>query len=237
MAARRPVRRSTRLLQTLAVALFALGVLLILPIPFWADALQTLRTPSALAMLIGGSAGILGLSFTWYRALVTFTLLAWAVALIALIQLVLLIVDCVHHSCQGNPVPWIIWLAAMLTAAPAAVLSSTMHILRVWQSAPLVTDTSEPLVTADAAVAPIPMPNLHAAAAASRQGPAVWPPPAPGAAVTSGAGLSSSDLQAAARVAGAAHSGTGAFSANDLAAAAKVGMAAASTWPPPACPS
>ena len=171
MAARRPVRRSTRLLQTLAVALFALGVLLILPIPFGPTHCKA-RDSSALAMLIGGSAGILGLSFTWYRALVTFTLLAWAVALIALIQLVLLIVDCVHHSCQGNPVPWIIWLAAMLTAAPAAVLSSTMHILRVWQSAPLVTDTSEPLVTADAAMAPIPMPNIHAAAATSRQGPA-----------------------------------------------------------------
>ena len=114
MAARRPVRRSTRLLQTLAVALFALGVLLILPIPFWADALQSLRTFCSRHANRRFSWNP-GLVIHVVSCLVTFTLLAWAVALIALIQLVLLIVDCVHHSCQGNPVPWIIWLAAMLT--------------------------------------------------------------------------------------------------------------------------
>ena len=210
--------------------------------PFWGSAPAVPYWLCAILMIGAGVSGVMGIAFTWFRALATFTMLAWAVALTSIIQVVVLVVNCVHHTnCNGNPLAWLFWLASLLSGVPAAVLSSTMHILRVWRPAPLVSDTSEPLVTA-AADEPLPTPRLHqgsadaAAAAAAATRPPAWPPANTPLGVASGAGLSTSDFQAAARVASAAHSGTGAFSANDLNAAVKVGAAAASVWPPPARP-
>lgn len=240
MPPQRPARRSTRLLQASSVAFLGLGTLLFLPLGgVWGGPLPIPSWLCAIVMLSAGVAGVMGLTFTWYRALISFTMLAWAVALVSIIQFVVLIINCVHHSCNGNPLAWLFWLASLLSGVPAAVLSSTMHILRVWRPAPLVSDTSEPLVSA-AADEPLPAPRLHqgsAAAAAAGGGasrPPAWPPANTALGTTSGAGLSTSDFQAAARVASAAHSGTGAFSANDLNAAARVGAAAANVWPPPA---
>ena len=233
---RYPVKRSTRLLQLFSLSLLGLGTLLILPIPLLFDGLSKV---CAILAICTGVTGVLGLSLTWYRALSLFTMLTWVVSIVSITKVVLLIIDCMHHdSCP--PFAWIVWLLCTLTSLPAAVLSSTMHLLRVWRQAPAITETSEPLVAAAAdgestAVLPVTI-----TPGASRP---IWPPPGGGAgrgaggASRSGEGssvsVSGDDLRAAGRVAAVAHQGEGAFSAGDLAKAARVRAAAATMWPPP----
>merc|ERR1711988_1092250 len=84
-------------------------------------------------MIATGGAGVLGLSFTWHRALVSFTLCAWLVVSQSVLRIVLLVVN---H--QSDPMLWTLWLLNAVASLPTALLSSTMHLLRVWRPRPLV---------------------------------------------------------------------------------------------------
>jgi len=131
MGERLRVRRSQRLLQFFALGLLALGTLSVLPIQGgWVGKLV------GVASLAAGISGVLGLSLSWHRALLSFTVLSWLIALSALGSLLRLALS---RPVQTNPLPWISWLANLLLALPAAVLASTMHILRVWKPSPIVT--------------------------------------------------------------------------------------------------
>ena len=73
---RRKLRRSTRLLQLFSLMLMGAGAVCLLPLPstdFWT------RIGGVLA-IASGSAGVVGLAFTWYRALVAFTACSWGAA-------------------------------------------------------------------------------------------------------------------------------------------------------------
>ena len=123
-------KRTTRLLQLSSLALLAIGVLgLILGLRLY-----------FIAALVTGVSGVLGLAFTWHRALVVFTMSAWLCTLFCAINLGLLVTQ---HP--GDVIGWVLWIACSAASAPAAVLSSTLHFLRVWR-APLVTEQAEPLV-------------------------------------------------------------------------------------------
>ena len=182
-----PVKRSTRLLQLFSLSLLGLGTLLILPIPLWPDGLSKV---CAVLAICAGVTGVLGLSFTWYRALKSFTMLTWVVSIVSITKMVLLIVDCVKHTdCQDNPFAWIVWLLCTLTSLPAAVLSSTMHLLRVWMQPPAITETSEPLVPTTEHDSETPVLPVIAPGATR---PPIWPPPgAAGGASRSGEGTCS----------------------------------------------
>ena len=130
MGERIRVRNSQRLLQFFALALLALGTLNVLIQGGWAGKLV------GVASLAAGISGVLGLSLSWHRALMSFTLLSWLVALSAFASLLRLALS---RPIQTNPLPWVSWLANLLLALPAAVLASTMHILRVWKPSPMVT--------------------------------------------------------------------------------------------------
>ena len=128
-----------------------------------------------------------------------------------------------------NPLHWSVWLAIGIVALTAALLSSMMHLLRVWQGPrPLVDDEQDhqraPLVDAAADVGPGP----SGAAPASAPARPVWPPPS-----DRPLGLGS-DLLATGRVAAAAQSGDySQLSARDVAAAGRTATKAAAVWPPP----
>ena len=180
--AKMKVKRSTRLLQLCALTMLIVGCLCLIPG----------LSPSSwgILVLVTGGTGSVGLSFTWHRALVLFTMLSFATSVLA-------IGTFVDFASKGetNPIPWIFWVIIALAAVPAAVLSSTMHLLRVWTSAPLVTDQTAPLVDPVAASSGAaaryqrvstksggpPMENRHldghnTTSTASRP---VWPPPQP----------------------------------------------------------
>jgi len=120
---------------------------------------------------------------------------------------------------------WTMWVITGCFALPAALLSTTMHVLRVWRGPrPLEDDNQHraPLVDAAADVG-----QIDAAPAPPPPGRPVWPPPA------GHAGLGA-DLLATGRVASAAQSGDySQLSARDLAAASRTANAAAVVWPPP----
>ena len=175
------------MLQLFSLSLLGLGTLLILPIPLWPDGLSKV---CAVLAICAGVAGVLGLSFTWYRALKSFTMLTWVISIVSITKVVLLIVDCVkNEGCQDNPFAWVVWLLCTLTSLPAAVLSSTMHLLRVWMQPPAITETSEPLVPTTEHDSETPVLPVIAPGATR---PPIWPPPgAAGGASRSGEGTCS----------------------------------------------
>ena len=120
----------------------------------------------------------------WLRGLYAYTLLAWLTSGVAVLQLA--------HLATRDPAHvagWAVWLATALAALPAAVLSSTLHVLKYWHGAP--SEFTSPLVEAEAPAAGgwntlagvnlTPRPSSGAAASAPRS---IWPPP-PGAGTAS----------------------------------------------------
>ena len=143
---RRKLRRSTRLLQLFSLMLMGAGAVCLLPLPstdFWT------RIGGVLA-IASGSAGVVGLAFTWYRALVAFTACSWGAALLSVYFTTSLVLNAAGGHPQISPFPWMIWVGSLLIALPPSILSSTMHILRVWRPQPMVSSTTEPLVNAAA---------------------------------------------------------------------------------------
>ena len=194
------LRRSIGLLQLLSLVLLGVGALSLLLGDFWLQAL------GGLALAAGGS-GVVGLSFAWKRALVGFTMLTWSVAAGSAVSTALLVM---HRD--TNALRWTLCLANGLAAAPAAVLSTTLHLLRVWSGPrPLVSEQRTPLVD-------------PAAAAAEAAAPAVvdrpicsWPPTAPPMSLASSQSCLLSSAQ-------------GSSSASGTSAAAPP---APPVWPPP----
>jgi len=127
-------------------------------------------------------------------------------------------------SDKKDPWPWMTWVAVGLAAFPAALLSSMMHILRVWQGPRAQVEDNQqraPLVSAAADLGP----GMPAQQSIAPSRP-VWPPP------SGHAGLGA-DLLATGRVAAAAHSGDySQVSARDVATAGRMAGTAALSWPP-----
>ena len=210
-------KQAVRFLQLCSLVLLALGILNQLPIPGVGPNL--LFIPS----IVAGVSGVLGLSFTWHRALVVYTLSAW----LALAFTVWQIANLALHD-PANVIAWIMWLASAVFTVPAAFLSTTLHAVRVWRSrASLLGEQQAPLVDAAAPAGGALRVAQAAASVAPGASRPVWPPP--NAPFPSGA-----DLAAAARVAGAANSGDPTqLRAGDLAGASRTARAAAALWPPP----
>lgn len=78
----------------------------------------------------------------------------------------------------SDPFLWTWWLLLGVTSLPAALLSSTLHVLRVWHARPLVEDQAAPLVASasDAADSSTAAVRTHAAHLSTIERPA-WPPP------------------------------------------------------------
>ena len=112
-------KQAVRFLQLCSLVLLALGILNQLPIPGVGPNL--LFIPS----IVAGVSGVLGLSFTWHRALVVYTLSAW----LALAFTVWQIANLALHD-PANVIAWIMWLASAVFTVPAAFLSTTLHAVR-----------------------------------------------------------------------------------------------------------
>jgi len=168
----RKLRRSTRMLQLASLTMMGIGALCLLPLPNggilggWGVKLL------GLASLTSGGAGVVGLAFTWHRALVLFTSASWVATMFAVYGTLTLIFQ---RPVIANPFPWLLWWAALLVTLPASVLSSTMHILKIWRPGPMVSSTTEPLVTS-APDHDLPPPDEAPAQPESRGVPS-WPPP------------------------------------------------------------
>eukprot|EP00322_Chrysochromulina_rotalis_P015551 CAMPEP_0115865764 /NCGR_PEP_ID=MMETSP0287-20121206/19892_1 /TAXON_ID=412157 /ORGANISM="Chrysochromulina rotalis, Strain UIO044" /LENGTH=228 /DNA_ID=CAMNT_0003320291 /DNA_START=40 /DNA_END=726 /DNA_ORIENTATION=+ len=216
------VRRSTRLLQLCSGAMLTIGgVCLVVNSDGW------VLTMAGIFLLLGGATGLLGLWFTWHRGLVLFTLMSWTLVLMAGILIMQLVLD--HNQ---DPVKWTVWLLIALASLPAATLSSTMHLLRVWRGPRPPTEDQQraPLVDEAADWGPGPGAGQCTGQPPQPSPPArpIWPPPSDRPLGLGG------DLLATGRVAAAAQSGD--FSqvrATDVAAASRTAMKATSTWPPP----
>ena len=209
-------KQAVRFLQLCSLVLLALGILNQLPIPGVGPNL--LFIPS----IVAGVSGVLGLSFTWHRALVVYTLSAW----LALAFTVWQIANLALHD-PANVIAWIMWLASAVFTVPAAFLSTTLHAVRVWRSRVALGEQQAPLVDAAAPAGGALRVAQAAASVAPGASRPVWPPP--NAPFPSGA-----DVAAAARVAGAANSGDPTqLRAGDLAGASRTARAAAALWPPP----
>jgi|EP00908_Phaeocystis_cordata_P012373 hypothetical protein len=212
-------KKTHRLLQLSSLSCLVIGTLGVIP-----------GMPGGswyfLATIATGVCGVLGLSLMWHRMLQIYTGCAWLTTGFCVLNIALL---------ATGPAPgaqlagWAFWICCSAVAVPAAVLSSTMHLLRVWHE-PLVTEQTAPLVEAE------PPPSLpvlggglssRTAHAAPPQRP-VWPPPD-----TPASALSGSDVSGAAHVASAFHSGDASgLRAQDAVGAARVGAAASRAWPP-----
>lgn len=194
---RREVKRSHRLLQLFSLALMGVGSICLF-VPISTDGL--VRFCGAVSIASGAS-GVVGLAFTWYRALVAFTTCSWLASLLAVYGITHLVI-----SKEVVPFPWVAWICAALTALPPAILSSTLHILRVFRPLPMVSDSTAPLVAtaaADEGLPPADHPPAHGdyvQAADTSAPPArpVWPPPVapqPSSGAVA-AGSSATDLEA-----------------------------------------
>ena len=167
----RKLRRSTQLLHFFSLLLMAVGAVCLLPL----TSTDFLLRITGVVTLASGGAGVVGLAFTWYRALAAFTSFSWVAAALSIYGTTRLIVT---RPVQVSPFPWIFWIVSLLVALPPSILSSTMHILRVWRSQPMVSaDTTAPLVEA-AADDDLPPPDAPPPAK-GMPGPPVWPPRAP----------------------------------------------------------
>uniref|UniRef100_A0A7S2DKP5 Uncharacterized protein n=1 Tax=Haptolina brevifila TaxID=156173 RepID=A0A7S2DKP5_9EUKA len=214
------VLRATRILQIFSLALLIIGGVNFIPIV--GNLLMGVVTGILCAAT--GAVGIMGLSFTWHRALVLFTILSWATAIYAVVRLVML---GLNHSV--NVWQWLLFLCTGVAALPPALLSSAMHLRRVWRPRPLIGEHSAPLVDEQAENAPAP---VNAGAAPPLATPVhvpamerpVWPPPNAPLAL-------GKDLLATGRVAHAVQSGDASnVQPGDVHASARV---AAAVWPPP----
>ena len=203
-------QRTTRLLQLSSLTLLGIGVLgLILGLRLY-----------FIAALGAGVCGVLGLSFTWHRALVLFTGFAWVTTAFCAINLALL-----GTQHPGDVIGWILWLFCSAAALPAAVLSSTMHLLRVWRTGTVTEQTErlvDPVAPSLPALPPADGPGLRPSSAPQRP---IWPP--------QDAPVGAADVAGAARVAAAYNSGdTSGLRVNDISGACRVGAAASKAWPP-----
>lgn len=125
--------------------------------------------------LLTGCAGVLGLASKWSRALRAFMLLAWLTTGLAIVQLALL---GTRHP--DNIAGWAVWLPTAVAALPAAVLSSTLHILKYWKGSSLKADFTSPLVDSQpsqGAWDPAPMPRVNLSPRAADSSKPIWPPP------------------------------------------------------------
>ena len=107
------VKRTKTLLNLCSLVLLGLGIAMIV----------LLGNLLGLLPLATGVCGVLGLSFAWYRALVLFTLIAWGTLVLCGIEIAMLVAH------PDNVLGWLIWISCSLFALPAAVLSSTLHLL------------------------------------------------------------------------------------------------------------
>ena len=167
------LKRSTRLLQLFSLMLLGFGALCLIPLP----GTGWLHKLGGVVSIASGSAGIVGLAFTWYRALVFYTTFSWLGAALAIIGITQLAVNK-----QVNPFPWIMWIGTALIALPPSILSTTMHILRVWRPQPMVEDSNAPLVQAAAESEgglPPAEPQLGPGEYAAHVDRPAWPPPNP----------------------------------------------------------
>ena len=167
------LKRSTRLLQLFSLMLLGFGALCLIPLP----GTGWLHKLGGVVSIASGSAGIVGLAFTWYRALVFYTTFSWLGAALAIIGITQLVVNK-----QVNPFPWIMWIGTALIALPPSILSTTMHILRVWRPQPMVEDSNAPLVQAAAESEgglPPAEPQLGPGEYAAHVDRPAWPPPNP----------------------------------------------------------
>lgn len=208
------VRRVTRLLQLFSLGLLAIGGFLCF-LPVVRD------LPTGILSLIAGVVGIVGLSFTWHRALVLFTLLTWATTALVVVRLMLL---GLNHD--ANVWSWLVFLCTGIAALPPALLSSAMHLRRVWRPRPLIGEHNAPLVDQQPeSAAPVTgaAPSLSPPHVPAMERP-VWPPPNASLAL-------GKDLLAAGRVVACAQSGDASnMQPGDVHASARV---AAAVWPPP----
>jgi hypothetical protein len=212
------VKRTTKILQISCALMLLLGVIMLVLHEYW-----------GVFPLVTGVFGLLGLTFDWHRGLVAFTVAAWANLVLCTVQIIMLVAHPV------NPIGWVTWIICSCLALPAAVLSSTLHLLKVWQK-PIVSEHTAPLV--DPASEESAQPRHAPTQAAPPPQRSVWPPPPPSQSPNP---YSGDNLSATARVAEAAHSGdTSRLRPGDVAGAAQVGAAAAphiaaasSAWPPP----
>jgi hypothetical protein len=100
-----------------------------------------------------------------------------------------------HHP--DNIAGWALWLPTGIAALPAAVLSSTLHILRYWRGAKLATEFTSPLVDSQPSAGawdPVPTPRVNLAprtehGTSSHPSKPVWPPPPEGTAPNTGADM------------------------------------------------
>ena len=168
------LKRSTRLLQLFSLMLLGFGALCLIPLP----GTGWLHKLGGVVSIASGSAGIVGLAFTWYRALVFYTTFSWLGAALAIIGITQLVVNK-----QVNPFPWIMWIGTALIALPPSILSSTLHILRVWTPQPMVSDNSPTEALVPGGDADLPPPDAPPAPTAEAKPSAlrpVWPPPQEG---------------------------------------------------------
>ena len=216
ISSKQTTKRTHRLLQLASLSLLAVGILGVMPL-----------IPGGslffIAAIVAGVSGVLGLSLTWHQALVVFTTSSWVTTALCAINLALLATS--GGSGIGG---WLLWAACSAVALPAAVLSSTMHLLRVWRSAPdrtLASEQNAPLVDDQQSSLPTPQPamGLRGVPHAAPQRP-IWPPPdTPVSAL--------GDVAGAANAAHAFSTG-GELHTEEVARAARMGAAAIKAWPP-----
>ena len=216
ISSKQTTKRTHRLLQLASLSLLAVGILGVMPL-----------IPGGslffIAAIVAGVSGVLGLSLTWHQALVVFTTSSWVTTALCAINLTLLATS--GGSSIGG---WLLWACCSAVALPAAVLSSTMHLLRVWRSASnrtLASEQNAPLVDDQQSSLPTPQPaiGLRVAPHAAPQRP-IWPPPdTPVSAL--------GDVAGAANAAHAFSTG-GELHIEEVARAARMGAAAIKAWPP-----
>jgi len=82
--------------------------------------------------------------------LVLFIMLAWLTVVVDAME----ILNLIAHPNDGAG--WLIWLLTGLISVPAAVLSSTLYVLRVWRPEAMVTEQTAPLFDAATSATPCP---------------------------------------------------------------------------------
>ncbi len=122
--------KTQNLLKIAALALILVGALTLI-----------LRHAVAAALpLAAGAAGAVGLALHNRNALLAYTAFAWATVALAAVEIAQLV------SHPADPLGWLVWLATAIAALPAAVLSSTLHVLDVWPRSAVVSEHAAPLV-------------------------------------------------------------------------------------------
>lgn len=136
-------------------------------LPLWGNLDE--KACGTFAMMAGG-AGVVGLTFTLHRTLWTFTILSWLVSIFSVAAIVVHVINR-----ELNPLQWTFWLVHSMTALPAAIFSTMMHVLRVWSGPRPLVEQRAPLVPAE--VPPAGEAGAAALAAAVASECPIWPPP------------------------------------------------------------